>query len=309
MAAVFDNEAPLLSSEDSGEPDVEAAASAKKLEPADGAKGGGTVETAAKTAMAALNSIPITHAELPLFITFVASFVLLFAVGGFYQWGTYGTNYASYALSVACVPLALSFVSLVLLHFFEEAYENHCRWLNMFIFLWSFVGAFFLTMKEPFTVSCNGYFAAWGIVLGSAMSIGVTISALGAATRGVGPLMGAVMMSLVLIVATISPIKYGHQNMSEAVYAMVLSCLTIIFALGVAASNKQGVGSKVINPRTYFAALTAFTVCWIVMAFLTTFRGPFLATGNGYFASWVGMLMMCLTAFIAKQDLDRKSVV
>jgi hypothetical protein len=43
--------------------------------------------------------------------------------------------------------------------------------------------------------------------------------------------------------------------------------------------------------------LAAFlTIFWIAGAFVMTFRGPFLATGNGYFGAWGSLLAACLWA-------------
>ena len=50
-----------------------------------------------------------------------------------------------------------------------------------------------------------------------------------------------------------------------------------------------------------------FAILWIVMACLVTFRGPFLVTGNGYFAAWIGSVLCCLTTANLMSDRGRSS--
>jgi len=68
----------------------------------------------------------------------------------------------------------------------------------------------------------------------------------------------------------------------ETIYAMVITILTIC-AVGFF-SFRYWKGS-----RSCFESqiLIAFSILWIVAASALTFSGPFLATGNGYFASWM----------------------
>jgi hypothetical protein len=66
------------------------------------------------------------------------------------------------------------------------------------------------------------------------------------------------------------------------------------------------------KPMPHIASLLAFailTVCWIIMASLVTFRGPFEVTGNGYFASWAGAATASVATFAAKEALVDKEEV
>lgn len=143
----------------------------------------------------------------------------------------------------------------------------------------------------------NGYFASWALAYGAAMTMGVNAEALGSTIKGLGAVMGLLVSSVIVIVATINPIKNGI-DMSEATYAMVLACVTAAIVLLVLAMDKKG-GS--IPSMAYFGTLAILAICWIIEACLVTFRGPFEATGNGYFASWAAVATCSVAAFNAKQ--------
>ena len=131
----------------------------------------------------------------------------------------------------------------------------------------------------------------------------------GSNVKGLGSVMGLLASSLVVIVASIAPIREDcfdpanctqDPNRSEAVYALALSCVTF-FILGVVMLMDKK--DKRMPANLYFATLAILSMCWIIMACLVTFRGPFDVTGNGYFGSWVGALTCSMTAFAAKKAL------
>ena len=165
--------------------------------------------------------------------------------------------------------------------------------LTLLIFASSFIGACFLTFDTPFHTSGNGFFAAWGICYGSALAMGM--SSFQSGVRGLGAVMGLVASSLIVIIASIAPIRDG-TNRSEAIYALVLACLTCLF---LSISVKMGKA----HGATYFLALAILAMCWIVEASLTTFRGPFNVTGNGYFGSWTGAFTACIASFAAMHEM------
>ena len=50
------------------------------------------------------------------------------------------------------------------------------------------------------------------------------------------------------------------------------------------------------------ASAVLLLVLWIVAAGVLTFRGPFVATGNGFFGSWLGFV--CALAFAWQEFYD-----
>lgn len=197
--------------------------------------------------------------------------------------------------------------------------------MNVLNFVYSFIGACFLTFREPFDQTSNGYFAAWTIVYGCAMAMGMTSTEFGSTIKGLSAVMGLMASSLVVVVATITPIREDMNNSevidpveeilvdspssvsnSEVFYALVLSCVTLAFILMMLGLNKM---NKHMPNMISFLAFTILAVCWIIMACLVTFRGPFEVTGNGYFASWAGAATATMAAFATKEALVDKEEV
>ncbi|KAL9189970.1 hypothetical protein ACHAXT_009645 [Thalassiosira profunda] len=255
------------------------------------------VELPAPEGGTTIAGVTLTATQLPLFIVLVASIVLLIATTSFY--GSISGSYARYAVSVSCITMILSFFALVLAKFKEDVYAKIGKHINMLNFVWGFLGACFLTFDEPFTTTGNGFFAAWAVVFGSAMAMGMTANAFQSSIKGLGAVMGLLASSLVLIVATIRPVRDGI-NKGEAIYAMVLGCITFVFILVAISMEKK---EKAMHPMVYFASLAILAICWILEACFVTFRGPFTETGNGYFASWAGAGTSTMAAFVAEKAM------
>ncbi|KAL3773813.1 hypothetical protein ACHAW5_004106 [Stephanodiscus triporus] len=242
----------------------------------------------------------VDEAQLPLLIVLVASFVLLLAIGAEYHWR--GGGYYAYAMSVPSVCLVLSSVGLALSKHSdsEESPSRVGKGANALCFAYAFVGACFLTFDEPFAATGNGYFAAWTVVYASAMTIG--IRAIGSTIRGLGALVGLLASSVVVIIASISPMKDANGLVRSAtIFAIVLAVVSVGFVLLLMYLDSA---DRSMSARANFVALAVLAICWIVMACLVTFEGPFNATGNGYFASWAGVATASTAAFASKQALS-----
>ena len=225
----------------------------------------------------AVAGVTLDAAQLPLFLVFVSSIVLLVATGAAYSW-KFVTSYSGYALLISVISAVLSLFGLALTRASgdNDVYGKTGGPLNVLIFSYGFLGACFLTFDGPFTTTSNGYFAAWAIVYGSGLAIGM--SGLSGGLKGLGSIMGLAASSLILIVAAVNPIRHDYHR-DEAVFALVLACVTFAFLLVAARQNAGGQAGPV-----YFIVLALLAICWIVEASLVTFRGPFTDTGNGYFA-------------------------
>ena len=214
-----------------------------------------------------------------------------------YGW-SYG-KYASYAISVSAVAISFSSMGLLLNKFSQDMYEKAGTHMNTVNFVWTFIGACFLTFYKPFTKTSNGYFAAWVAVYGSAMSMGMDANKFGSKVKGFGAVTALLASSIVVLIASIGPIQDNNYK-NEAIYAMVLACVTLAFISLVMFMEKR---DSSISGMIYFLTMGTLAVAWIVEACFVTFRGPFEVTGNGYFGSWAAAAASSAVAFAAKSAL------
>jgi len=180
-------------------------------------------------------------------------------------------------MSISSVSLGLSGIHLLMSKFTEDLHTKFGKHMCSLMFVWSFVGACFLTFDKPFVDTGNGYFSAWATVFGSAMAMGVNAEALGSKLKGLGSVMSLLASSVVVFLASAAPIRDEDPNKSEAFYACILAVVTfVVLGLVVLMDNRD----KALPPKLYFGMMAIFSCCWIVMAFLVTFRGPFDVTGK-----------------------------
>ena len=201
---------------------------------------------------------------------------------------------------IAGSVIALVFAAAALYMVPKEALSEHplgtfpyfgsCTYgsgLARFLFIWWFIIAGILTFSGPFLVTSNGYFACWGGVAFAAMGMGVTRDQMSQAID-LGHVNGLMAASIVLISAVIPQLGKEEPYQSESLYALILTILTVVAILLF--------GSSTIGETLKFPVFTVFSIMWVVMAALVTFRGPFQDTGNGYFASWIGAILCCAIA-------------
>lgn len=243
-------------------------------------------------------NVTISDLQLPLVMMFSASTVQLIAV---MTWKATSIKWREYAISVPSVGMGLAAVGL-LMTLKEDLYKEHGKWLNQFLFVWNFIGACFLTFSSPFVFTGNGYFASWATVVTAAMALGFTASAFQTSVKGLGALMGLLASSIIVIIALIDWVGGGIFR-AESIYAMVVACITVVLVLAhIYKEKKEGDGDG--GGMVTFGVLAFFSVLWLVLACLVSFRGPFIATGNGYFASWAGAACACLACFAAKRNAN-----
>ena len=162
--------------------------------------------------------------------------------------------------------------------------------------IYSFLGACFLTFREPFTATGNGYFAAWTMVFGCAMSLGMSADAFGSTIKGLGSILGLLVSSVVVLIACATFVD-DEEKTGEVVYAFIIAAVTAVFLLCLIAMDKM-TKMKMPGMLNYFV-FGLLAGCWIIEACLVTFRGPFEITGNGYFGSWAGAITSSMAAFDA----------
>jgi hypothetical protein len=243
-------------------------------------------EPAAKEPLA-VSEATLDSSKFPLFVVMIASVVLLIATGVEYGWNFANqSSFANYAISISSIGIILSFFEFFLTFYdlTSDIYSKFVKPMDVVLFLYSFVGACFLTFHEPFTETSNGYFAAWAMAYGSALAIGMDADAFKSKVKALGAVVGLLASSVIVIIASIDPVKNDFWR-GEALYALVLSCVTAAFILFVLALDKRGTS---LPGGIYSLVMTTLAVAWIVEACFVTFRGPFKLTGNGYFASWAG---------------------
>jgi len=250
----------------------------------------------------------ISDVQLPFILVFITSIILLIAVT---SWEA-DMKSRGYAISVPALSMCLSLGGIHKNLFREDIYAAYGRFMAHVLFAWNFTGACFLTFSSPFTTTGNGYFAAWACVVTSAMAMGFTADALKDSVKDLGSLMGLCASSVVLIFALIQFVGSGAPDSirGESIYAMSVACLTVVLVFGLMYFQKQPHGNSSDSEyrdhskegMVRFGFLSFFALLWLVLACLVTFSGPFVTTGNGYFASWGGAACACLAAFNSKKE-------
>lgn len=76
------------------------------------------------------------------------------------------------------------------------------------------------------------------------------------------------------------------------VYSMIVSSITIC-AVGIFSIKKWCRGRRM---KYEAQILIIFAILWVVAAGALSFSGPFRATGNGYFGSWIAAVLSVTSA-------------
>lgn len=205
------------------------------------------------------------------------------------------SDYYGYGLAVTIVAMVLAFLGMLLYSAkYEDGYGKTVtssitmgQLITNFLVLWWFVAAIVLTFNNgPFTYTGNGYFAVWGGLLfaAGAMGDGVTSHSSMSATFGM------MICSIVILIAIPGYVEKGN---GVALYALLVAAFTVLVLLlyFFATTPLQ------TNPTVALFVFGLLAIFWLVLPFFTTFPGgPFRATGNGYFASWIGALVAVIAA-------------
>jgi hypothetical protein len=189
----------------------------------------------------------------------------------------------NYAKSLASISMIISFVLLARIKQLRAA----SIFIRYFLFLWSFVGGCVLTFGfGPFAHTGNGYFCVWGMTIFSFLSLVISHDSVkNAIAAHISPLATLGFLSFIVFLAAVPFL--GSNYHWESIFALVVSLITIVI-VGIYVYKYQQ-NSEL--PDSAFYALLFLAIVWIFTAGITTFRGPFLVTGNGYFAVWGGAVV------------------
>jgi len=253
-------------------------------------------------------NIRINQMRLPLVGMLVSSCVLLISIVSLkgYRSGNF-SSFMRYAIAYPCVTLAVSFLAL-LMTCKASFFKNNGKYLYIFLFMWNFIGACLVTFAGPFTTTGNGYFSAWICVVCALGGLGIRGDSFASAIRGLGCIMGLISSSIIVIIALTD--YFGTESLyrPESIYAMLVSCFTlVVFLAYIVDQKRRGGGGDTGSTHNIFQMimLSIFALLWVALAGITTFRGPFLSTSNGYFASWSGAACACY-AVTATKNQEKK---
>lgn len=221
-------------------------------------------------------------------LVFLASVILMVAASTNCSRISYCGGLNGYAVAGAVISLVVSFAYLFLEK--KESLEPKTRMImSVFLFLWWVFIAGFVTFSGPFTTPSNGYFAAWGGLIGSLMMLMNQVSKVRENIdrfSAVGHRIGILLVgSLVVLFAGVGSCHGGCS--SGSAWAISAGAISFVVALVVVF-----MGTKISAQIMQY--ITLFLVVWWLVAFCTlTFGGPFSEVNNGYFGTWA-----CLIASI-----------
>ena len=139
------------------------------------------------------------------------------------------------------------------------------------------------------------------MVVCSAAALGLSANTFTSSIQGLGALVGLLAASVVVIIAIAPTLGKNEPYRNASIYTISVASVTLAVILIHLAREKK-LGTEKSGGIVAFITLAFFAILWLVLAGLTTFRGPFLTTGNGYFAAWAGAAMACFAAGAARNQ-------
>jgi len=243
-------------------------------------------------------------------VILVASFVVMLASG--IQHGRNGES-GSIFIQNANLPwfsyaVALSVISIGFTLIFLLMAKHHSNFqsisLNLplgatslpqlysgFMVLWWGIGTGLLTFHKPYTYTGNAYFASWACLIASLLMcvstfnrvkhVWETINGEVTSSSASKSLLLLLIAAVTLIFASADYVKSSGQG----VWGLCCGLFSVFFILVFAWLRKSGKGGPA---ALKFLSLVLFFM-WAIAAGILTFDYPFVPTGNGFFACWVGV--------------------
>jgi hypothetical protein len=194
---------------------------------------------------------------------------------------TYG-----YQVAVATISAFIALVSALLYYFGALKSKMARELISLFQFLWWTAGVIVLTFfgSFQFTDFANGYFGSWAsFIIAALLLMSVSdhfTTAADRATHSVRkPLLFLIAASAVEMGAAIGPCSPRAYCTRYNAFAIALGSISLFISIVL----------FFIAPKvslTVLRIIGVFLVLWWVVGMaVVTFGGPFVSTGNGYFAS------------------------
>ena len=232
----------------------------------------------------------------PIFFILAASIVELSAAINLNNSDSWATTFGILSLIVVMVLLVLQskkpeLCTKVLYTLPNERGDVTTEMLiAILLFIWWSIAAGILTFDNPFTTTSNGYFATWAGFASSHLLLSGTVPVVGAAAENAKAKLrqpGEAGPQSILCVCAIMVVIAGAQVNNNAWE----TSLVIIFGVcGVVYSSAMLLAGERFDAATHRLAALIMLVLWATEAGVGTFRAPFVNTGNGYFASWTGLV-------------------
>lgn len=149
----------------------------------------------------------------------------------------------------------------------------------------------------PFIYTSNGWFGAWGGLISSCQwCIGLDFVRYDSQSREVKYMMNLVFCSIVTILASISPLRKKTLRFEGAGLSIAAGSITLIVCAYLIGMYKD-IAKNVMK----LTAVLLF-VLWVITAGVCTYIGPFLITGNGFFAVWLSALCALKIAMVDRNS-------
>eukprot|EP00298_Acanthocystis_sp_HF-20_P007598 c17154_g1_i1.p1 GENE.c17154_g1_i1~~c17154_g1_i1.p1 ORF type:complete len:279 (-),score=101.48 c17154_g1_i1:42-854(-) len=248
---------------------------------------------------------PLNHT--PAIIVLIASLIELIAASKACGDADKCEKEVAYSVSVGCIAIFTIIPILILSKISPSVVELITPLVSGFLFLWWGIGACVLTFRSPFKTTQNGYFASW-LASGASSYYFLTVvpharealDRVGNVATVTGPirqLLFAVFVSslIVMIASSIAYNDNSDDKKGEKIWGIIVGLFSLIISV---------VAAVVPLPKIVFQIISIFLgIWWTVGLGVLTFDSPFLNTGNGFFACWIGLASSVYLALIQLREL------
>jgi len=187
--------------------------------------------------------------------------------------------------------------------------EKNRRYVNLVLLIWALIGWGYFTFSKTgsFGSAGNGFFALWAMLLFALGNCGGTIELLFREIHKADSCVYALtLVSWILLIDVsvwLGSPYLGACYRGIVIYALFVAVLTIVYGCITAIFSMLTSNNVRFDPKVRFGCLLFLFVLWIFTACFTTFVGPFVQAGNGYFSAWAGLFLTGLAILDTKQEI------